>query len=115
MTNPNGNGDEVKQEDSRVAALQKELQKELNVKEGLERFFKSDRNPSAYNFKWQENSKQLYEDNKAKISFLRMQIERLQLQEHATSNNGGELGPFATCVNYYIRFSQLPIEIRRYR
>ncbi|KAE9551371.1 hypothetical protein FO519_005425 [Halicephalobus sp. NKZ332] len=43
---------------------------------------------AALKIEWQENSKQLYEDNKAKISFLRMQIERLQLQEHATSNNG---------------------------
>uniref|UniRef100_A0AC34Q3D6 Protein kinase C n=1 Tax=Panagrolaimus sp. JU765 TaxID=591449 RepID=A0AC34Q3D6_9BILA len=81
VTSPNGEGDDASknEEFSRLGALQKELHKELNVKEGLERFFSCDLR--SYNSKLMESSKQLYEDNKAKISLLRMQIERLQLQE----------------------------------
>lgn len=70
-------------------ALQKELQKEIKVKEGLERFFNSDLDPRVYNAKYLEQYKQMYEDTKAKITYLKMQIERLQLIK--SNGNGGEL------------------------
>uniref|UniRef100_A0A7E4W727 Protein kinase domain-containing protein n=1 Tax=Panagrellus redivivus TaxID=6233 RepID=A0A7E4W727_PANRE len=65
---------------SKLAMYKKELSKELNVKDGLERFFNMDLT-RAYDNKFMEESQHLYDDNKAKIAFLKMHIERLEIQE----------------------------------
>lgn len=55
----------------------------MNVKEGFEKFFSCDLNPRAYNNKMMEETRRLYEDNKTKITYLKMQIDRLLIQEHS--------------------------------
>ena len=61
----------------------------MKVKEGFERFLAlttgNHLNPRAYTAELIESTKQMYEDNKAKIALLRMQIEKVQIQEHAGS------------------------------
>jgi hypothetical protein len=88
VQSPNGEEEEHQtgpQESSRRQALEKELQKELNVKEGFEKFFSCELNPRAYNHKLMEGTRQLYDDNKAKITYLKMQIDRLVIQEQTTN------------------------------
>ncbi|KAH7720755.1 PKN protein [Aphelenchoides avenae] len=67
----------------KLLALQKELDKELKVKEGLDRFLSlsanNHLNPRAYS-EVVGKSREMLEDSKAKIALLRMQIERLQMQ-----------------------------------
>ncbi|KAL3070102.1 hypothetical protein niasHS_015529 [Heterodera schachtii] len=67
------------------AGLQKELAKELKVKDGLERFLSmaSVLNPKAYTPELLEHSREMYEESKAKSTYLRMQLERLKLQERS--------------------------------
>uniref|UniRef100_A0AC34FL25 REM-1 domain-containing protein n=1 Tax=Panagrolaimus sp. ES5 TaxID=591445 RepID=A0AC34FL25_9BILA len=88
VQSPNGEEEEqMPQESSRRLALEKELQKELNVKEGFEKFFSCELNPRAYNHKLMESTRQLFEDNKAKITYLKMQIDRLVIQEQSNGAN----------------------------
>ncbi|CAK5072760.1 unnamed protein product [Meloidogyne enterolobii] len=60
--------------------IQKELAKELKAKDGLERFLSLASgnllNPRAYTPDLMEYSRELYEESKAKTTFLRMQLER---------------------------------------
>lgn len=74
---------------TRIAALQKELDKELKVKEGLERYL----NLNQTNRKLQEDSKGMLDDSKAKIALLRMQIERIQRQEQVDADMLGKKVP----------------------
>uniref|UniRef100_A0A914VE41 protein kinase C n=1 Tax=Plectus sambesii TaxID=2011161 RepID=A0A914VE41_9BILA len=75
----------------RLVALQKELAKELKVKEGLERFL-----VTGQNRKILEESRGMLEDSKAKIALLRMQVEKIQRQEQAAAANG-EAGKTSKC------------------
>jgi hypothetical protein len=56
------------------------LAKELKAKDGLERFLSLASgnllNPRAYTPDLMEYSRELYEESKAKTTFLRMQLER---------------------------------------
>uniref|UniRef100_A0A915M9N8 protein kinase C n=1 Tax=Meloidogyne javanica TaxID=6303 RepID=A0A915M9N8_MELJA len=75
--------------------IQKELAKELKAKDGLERFLSLASgnllNPRAYTPDLMEYSRELYEESKAKTTFLRMQLERLKLQERSNvAGNGRE-------------------------
>lgn len=72
--------------------IQKELSKELKVKEGFERFLAlaSTLNPRAYTPELLENSREMYEESKAKTTYLRMQLERLKLQERSNSAGNGQ-------------------------
>jgi hypothetical protein len=76
----------------KLLALQKELDKELKVKEGLERFLslstENHLNPRAYTAELLHSSRVMHEDNKAKIVSLRTQIDRLQKQ--GNNENFGE-------------------------
>ena len=77
--------------------LQKELAKELKVKDGLERFLSLASgnllNPRAYTPELLENSREMYEESKAKTTYLRMQLERLKLQERSNiAGNGRDNG-----------------------
>uniref|UniRef100_A0A914C355 protein kinase C n=1 Tax=Acrobeloides nanus TaxID=290746 RepID=A0A914C355_9BILA len=91
-------GESNDQQNPRLIGLQKELAKELKVKEGFERFLAlssgNHLNPRAYTADLIESSKQMYEDNKAKIALLRMQIEKILMQEHA-----GAKGEIDAAVN----------------
>ncbi|VDM96885.1 unnamed protein product [Thelazia callipaeda] len=71
---------------SRLASLQKELDKEMKVKDGLERFLAIGQN----NRKLQEESKSMLFDSKAKIALLRMQIEKMQRQEQVDACLSGK-------------------------
>uniref|UniRef100_F1KSX3 Serine/threonine-protein kinase N2 n=1 Tax=Ascaris suum TaxID=6253 RepID=F1KSX3_ASCSU len=73
----------------RIALLQKELGKELKVKEGLERYL----NIGQTNRKLQEESRSMLDDSKAKIALLRMQIERIQRQEQVDAGMYGKNVP----------------------
>lgn len=76
--------------------FQKELAKEIKVKEGLDRFFSlsigNHLNPRAYTSDFLESSRDMYEDNKARITLLRMQIERIHMKERSDYN--GDNGKF---------------------
>uniref|UniRef100_A0A915EPP4 REM-1 domain-containing protein n=1 Tax=Ditylenchus dipsaci TaxID=166011 RepID=A0A915EPP4_9BILA len=78
----------------KLVALQRELAKEMKVKEGLERFLSlssgNHLNPRAYTAELLESSKEMYEDNKAKIALLRMQIERIQMKEQSDFNGDND-------------------------
>uniref|UniRef100_A0AC34GR91 Uncharacterized protein n=1 Tax=Panagrolaimus sp. ES5 TaxID=591445 RepID=A0AC34GR91_9BILA len=67
--------------------FERELQKEVKVKEGFEKFFNCEPKTRAYNHKLMEETHQLYEDNKAKITYLKMQIDRLTIQEQSNGEN----------------------------
>lgn len=74
-------------ENSRLSALQKDLAKEMKVKDGLEKFMSSNTSASR---RYLEDSKNMLDDSKAKIALLRMQIEKIAHQGHdAHSSNGG--------------------------
>ncbi|KAI1718759.1 protein kinase domain-containing protein [Ditylenchus destructor] len=89
-----GNGSEIAHveagQNPKLLALQRELQKEMKVKEGFERFLSLSSgnylNPKAYTAELLEGSRELYEDNKAKIALLRMQIERIRMKEKPNGN-----------------------------
>ncbi|KAF7635819.1 hypothetical protein Mgra_00004731 [Meloidogyne graminicola] len=70
-----------------------ELAKELKAKDGLERFLSLASgnllNPRAYTPDLMEYSRELYEESKAKATFLRMQLERLKLQERSNIAGNG--------------------------
>ena len=65
---------------NKIKVFQKELAKELKAKDGLERFLSLASgnllNPRAYTPDLMEYSRELYEESKAKTTFLRMQLER---------------------------------------
>jgi len=67
----------------------------LKVKEGLERFLSvsSKNNSRAYPADFLENGREIYDENKAKIALLKMQIERIRMQEEV-DQNGGESGKY---------------------
>uniref|UniRef100_A0A183UZ47 REM-1 domain-containing protein n=1 Tax=Toxocara canis TaxID=6265 RepID=A0A183UZ47_TOXCA len=69
--------------------FQKELGKELKVKEGLERYL----NIGQTNRKLQEESRSMLDDSKAKIALLRMQIEKIQRQEQVDAGMFGKNVP----------------------
>ncbi|MFH4982241.1 hypothetical protein AB6A40_008950 [Gnathostoma spinigerum] len=69
--------------------LQKELGKELKVKEGLERYL----GIGQINRKLQDESKSMLDDSKAKIALLRMQIEKIQRQEQVDADLCGRAVP----------------------
>ncbi|KAK6061080.1 kinase domain protein, partial [Cooperia oncophora] len=74
-------------ENSRLSALQKDLAKEMKVKDGLEKFMSSNTSASR---RYLEDSKNMLDDSKAKIALLRMQIEKIAHQGHDIhSSNGG--------------------------
>uniref|UniRef100_A0A158Q8X1 Protein kinase C n=1 Tax=Elaeophora elaphi TaxID=1147741 RepID=A0A158Q8X1_9BILA len=77
---------------SRLASLQKELDKEMKVKDGLERFLAI----GQTNRKLQEESKSMLFDSKAKIALLRMQIEKMQRQEQVDAGLSGKTIPTKT-------------------
>uniref|UniRef100_A0A915PTS5 Protein kinase C n=1 Tax=Setaria digitata TaxID=48799 RepID=A0A915PTS5_9BILA len=77
---------------SRLASLQKELDKEMKVKDGLERFLII----GQTNRKLQEESKSMLFDSKAKIALLRMQIEKMQRQEQVDAGLSGKTIPTKT-------------------
>ncbi|CAG9536039.1 unnamed protein product [Cercopithifilaria johnstoni] len=77
---------------NRLASLQKELDKEMKVKNGLERFLAI----GQTNRKLQEESKSMLFDLKAKIALLRMQIEKMQRQEQVDSGLSGKTIPTKT-------------------
>uniref|UniRef100_A0A1I7V6I0 Protein kinase C n=1 Tax=Loa loa TaxID=7209 RepID=A0A1I7V6I0_LOALO len=77
---------------SRLASLQKELDKEMKVKDGLERFLAI----GHTNRKLQEESKSMLFDSKAKIALLRMQIEKMQRQEQVDAGLSGKTIPTKT-------------------
>ncbi|KAI3413265.1 hypothetical protein GPALN_010763 [Globodera pallida] len=83
------------------AGLQKELAKELKVKDGLERFLSlaSVLNPKAYTPELLEHSREMYEESKAKSTYLRMQLERLKLQERSNLGAAGAGGVANRCGN----------------
>lgn len=70
-----------------VISFQKELDKEMRVKNGLERFLAI----GQTNRKLQEESKSMLFDSKAKIALLRMQIEKIQRQEQVDAGLSGML------------------------
>ncbi|KAK6029311.1 kinase domain protein [Ostertagia ostertagi] len=73
---------------SRLSALQKDLAKEMKVKDGLEKFMSSNTSASR---RYLEDSKNMLDDSKAKIALLRMQIEKIAHQGHDIhSSNGSE-------------------------
>ncbi|EJW78437.1 hypothetical protein WUBG_10655, partial [Wuchereria bancrofti] len=74
---------------SRLASLQKELDKEMKVKDGLERFLAIGQTSR----KLQEESKSMLFDSKAKIALLRMQIEKMQRQEQVGAGLSGKTIP----------------------
>ncbi|KAL3990710.1 Protein kinase domain family protein [Acanthocheilonema viteae] len=77
---------------SRLTSLQKELDKEMKVKDGLERFLAI----GQTNRKLQEESKSMLFDSKAKIALLRMQIEKMQRQEQVDAGLSGKTIPTKT-------------------
>ncbi|VDK74896.1 unnamed protein product, partial [Onchocerca ochengi] len=77
---------------SRLASLQKELDKEMKVKDGLERFLAIGQTSR----KLQEESKSMLFDSKAKIALLRMQIEKMQRQEQVDAGLCGKTIPTKT-------------------
>ncbi|KAM3727862.1 Serine/threonine-protein kinase [Dirofilaria immitis] len=77
---------------SRLASLQKELDKEMKVKDGLERFLAIVQTSR----KLQEESKSMLFDSKAKIALLRMQIEKMQRQEQVDAGLCGKTIPTKT-------------------
>ncbi|KAJ1346664.1 hypothetical protein KIN20_001550 [Parelaphostrongylus tenuis] len=84
-----GDGDSNLVENSRLSALQKDLAKEMKVKDGLEKFMSSNTSASR---RYLEDSKNMLDDSKAKIALLRMQIEKIAHQGHdIQSNNGREM------------------------
>ncbi|EYC16393.1 hypothetical protein Y032_0033g2629 [Ancylostoma ceylanicum] len=75
-------------ENARLSALQKDLEKEMKVKDGLEKFMSSNTSASR---RYLEDSKNMLDDSKAKIALLRMQIEKISHQGQDTgSSNGSE-------------------------
>ncbi|VDO36183.1 unnamed protein product [Haemonchus placei] len=87
-------------ENSRLSALQyginpcyykyfqKDLAKEMKVKDGLEKFMSSNTSASR---RYLEDSRNMLDDSKAKIALLRMQIEKIAHQGHDIhSSNGSE-------------------------
>lgn len=78
------------------------------MKEGLERFLSvsTKNNNRAYPADYLENGREIYDENKAKIALLKMQIERIRMQEEV-DQNGGESGkwtqhclsPFTSLLN----------------
>ncbi|KAK6764104.1 hypothetical protein RB195_024433 [Necator americanus] len=64
-------------ENARLSALQKDLEKEMKVKDGLEKFMSSNTSASR---RYLEDSKNMLDDSKAKIALLRMQIEKIAHQ-----------------------------------
>ncbi|VDL71238.1 unnamed protein product [Nippostrongylus brasiliensis] len=75
-------------ENSRLSALQKDLAKEMKVKDGLEKFMSSNTSASR---RYLEDSKNMLDDSKAKIALLRMQIDKIAHQGHdIQSSNGNE-------------------------
>ncbi|VDK53937.1 unnamed protein product [Cylicostephanus goldi] len=75
-------------ENARLSALQKDLEKEMKVKDGLEKFMSSNTSASK---RYLEDSKNMLDDSKAKIALLRMQIEKIAHQEHDVNlNSDGE-------------------------
>uniref|UniRef100_A0A7I4KH27 Hr1 repeat family protein n=1 Tax=Brugia malayi TaxID=6279 RepID=A0A7I4KH27_BRUMA len=74
---------------SRLASLQKELDKEMKVKDGLERFLAIGQTSR----KLQDESKSMLFDSKAKIALLRMQIEKMQRQEQVGAGLSGKTIP----------------------
>ncbi|CAJ0609834.1 unnamed protein product [Cylicocyclus nassatus] len=71
-------------ENARLSALQKDLEKEMKVKDGLEKFMSSNTSASK---RYLEDSKNMLDDSKAKIALLRMQIEKIAHQEHDVNLN----------------------------
>lgn len=59
----------------------------MKVKDGLERFLAI----GHTNRKLQDDSKSMLFDSKAKIALLRMQIEKMQRQEHVDAGISGML------------------------
>lgn len=86
--------------------FQKELAKEFKVKEGLERFFSlsvgNHLNPRAYTSDLLESSRDMYEDNKARITLLRMQIDRIHMKERSDVNSDN--GQFLILLYFYLQF-----------
>ncbi|KAK6113022.1 Protein kinase domain family protein [Brugia pahangi] len=74
---------------SRLASLQKELDKEMKVKDGLERFLAIGQTSR----KLQDESRSMLFDSKAKIALLRMQIEKMQRQEQVGAGLSGKTIP----------------------
>ncbi|PIO71178.1 kinase domain protein [Teladorsagia circumcincta] len=68
--------------------VDKDLAKEMKVKDGLEKFMSSNTSASR---RYLEDSKNMLDDSKAKIALLRMQIEKIAHQGHDIhSSNGSE-------------------------
>ncbi|RCN47267.1 hr1 repeat protein, partial [Ancylostoma caninum] len=82
-----GSGHQIS-ENARLSALQKDLEKEMKVKDGLEKFMSSNTSASR---RYLEDSKNMLDDSKAKIALLRMQIEKIAHQgQDIGSSNGSE-------------------------
>uniref|UniRef100_A0A0N4ZPC4 protein kinase C n=1 Tax=Parastrongyloides trichosuri TaxID=131310 RepID=A0A0N4ZPC4_PARTI len=84
-----GEGQSATNNASRLFVLKNELSKEIKIRDGFERFMNSQfhKNSGTMQLKnssaGQEASKvqSLYEDTRAKISYLKMQIEKIERQE----------------------------------
>uniref|UniRef100_A0A1I7X410 Hr1 domain-containing protein n=1 Tax=Heterorhabditis bacteriophora TaxID=37862 RepID=A0A1I7X410_HETBA len=73
-------------ENSRLSALQKDLAKEMKVKDGLEKFMSTNTSASR---RYLEDSKNMLDDSKAKIALLRMQIDKIAHQEYDQQTGNG--------------------------
>uniref|UniRef100_A0A1I7RKC9 protein kinase C n=1 Tax=Bursaphelenchus xylophilus TaxID=6326 RepID=A0A1I7RKC9_BURXY len=75
---------------SRLNALKKELDKELKVKEGLDRMMAAHASSKNTINSIQTRSSDLIDDNRAKIASLRMQIDRIDMMLKSRKNSDSE-------------------------
>uniref|UniRef100_A0A915I687 Protein kinase C n=1 Tax=Romanomermis culicivorax TaxID=13658 RepID=A0A915I687_ROMCU len=89
----------------KLLALQKELNKELKVKEGLEKYLTMTKDKKMI-----DSSRQMLDDSKAKIELLRMQIARLQQIVLLAAN--GDSGKATVSITEQ-KYEELMLKLRK--
>ncbi|KAJ8276966.1 hypothetical protein GJAV_G00069890, partial [Gymnothorax javanicus] len=92
---------------SRIAALKKQIDIEMKVKQGAENMIQMYSNGSSKDRKMLATAQQMLNDSKAKIDFIRMQILKASQTNEMNSNNSDDSSPNSVISPLDLRVEEL--------